>query len=140
EAAPDGIGGDTNALRPFKPGTEAAALLVAIDSNHDTMAMFLLEHGANPNLHGAGRTALHSAVQRALPNVVQALLARGADPNVRIDKPMPFLSRYIQQQTGLDVNAIGATPFWLAASYGDVPIMRMLIAAGADPSISTADH
>src|SRR5437764_491912 len=28
----------------------------------------------------------------------------------------------------------------LAASYGDVPIMRMLIAAGADPSISTADH
>ena len=140
ESAPDGVGGDTNALRPFKPDTDAAALLVAIDSNHEAMAAFLLDHGANPNQHGAGRTALHSAVQRAMPNVVRALLARGADPNPRLEKPMPFLSRFIFQQTGLEVVTTNATPFWLAASYGDVPIMRMLVAGGADPSLTTVDH
>ena len=43
EAAPDGIAGDTNAARSFKPDTEAAALLVAIDSQHEAMATFLLE-------------------------------------------------------------------------------------------------
>ncbi len=87
EAAPDGIAGDTNAGRSFKPDTEAAALLVAIDSQHEAMARFLLDSGANPNHHGAGRTALHSAVQQAMPELVSALLARGADPNARLTRP-----------------------------------------------------
>src|SRR5207244_1937513 len=30
-------------------------------------------------------------------------------------------------------------PFWWAASYGDLPIMRTLIEWGADPWITTAD-
>src|SRR4029453_10460903 len=92
EAAPDGIAGDTNAARAFKPDTEAAAPLVAIDSQHEAMARFLLESGANPNLQGAGRTALHSAVQQAMPELVSALLARGADPNGAVTRPMPLLS------------------------------------------------
>ena len=29
------------------------------------------------------------------------------------------MSRYINQQTGLDITTMGATPFWCAASYGD---------------------
>ena len=71
EAAPDGIAGDTNAARSFKANTEAAALLVAIDSQHEAMATFLLDSGANPNQNGAGRTALHSAVQQAMPGLVR---------------------------------------------------------------------
>ena len=86
EAAPDGIAGDTNTGRSFKPDTEAAALLVAIDSQHEAMARFLLDSGADPNLDGAGRTALHSAVQQAMPELVKALLARGADPNARLTR------------------------------------------------------
>jgi ankyrin repeat protein len=140
EAAPDGIAGDTNTGRSFKADTEAAALLVAIDSQHEAMARFLLDSGANPNLHGAGRTALHSAVQQAMPDLVQALLARGADPNARLTKPMPFLSRLILQAHGLEVSTIGATPFWLAASYGDVRTMRILVAGGADPLARSADN
>src|SRR5262249_45554247 len=70
---------------------------------------------------------------------VEALLVKGADPNVRTTKAMPLLSRFIQQATGLEVNALGATPFWWAASYGDVPIMRTLIDWGASPWINSAD-
>jgi ankyrin repeat protein len=140
DAAPDGIAGDTNSLRSFKPNTEAAALIVAIDSGHEEMAHFLLEHGADPNHHGAGRTALHSAVQQHMPTLVKALLADHADPNARLEKALPLLSRFIGQQTGLEVNTNGATPFWLAASYGDLETMHILIAGGADPSLMTVDH
>jgi ankyrin repeat protein len=140
EAAPDGIAGDTNTNRAFKPDTEAAALLVAIDSQHEAMARFLLDRGANPNLHGAGRTALHSAVQQAMPELVKALLARGADPNARLTRPMPLLSRFILQAHGLEVSTIGATPFWLAASYGDVRTMRILVEGGADPLARSSDN
>ena len=139
EAAPDGIAGDTNAGRSFKPETEAAALLVAIDSQHEAMARFLLDGGANPNLQGAGRTALHSAVQQAMPELVRALLARGADPNAPLTRPMPLLSRFILQAHGLEVSTIGATPFWLAASYLDVRTMRILVEGGANPLAKSAD-
>jgi ankyrin repeat protein len=140
ESAPDGIAGDTNAGRSFKPDTDAAALLVAIDSQHQPIARFLLERGADPNLNGAGRTALHSAVQQAMPEIVKVLLAKGADPNARLTKPMPALSRLILQQHGLEVTTIGATPFWLAASYGDMPVMRILKEGGADPNLTTTDR
>jgi ankyrin repeat protein len=139
ESAPDGIAGDTNAARAFKPDTDAATLLVAIDSHHEAMARFLLERGANPNLNGAGRTALHSAIQQAMPELVKALLARGADPNARLSRPMPALSRLILQQHGLEIVTLGATPFLLAASYGDVATMRILKESGADPNLTTND-
>jgi ankyrin repeat protein len=74
-----------------------------------------------------------------MPNVVRALLEKGADPNARTFKTMPLLSRYIQQQTGLDITPNGATPFWWAASYGDLAAMHMLIEWGADPWINTSD-
>ena len=139
DTAPDGIAGDTNSLRSNKPGTEAAALLVAIDSEQAAMAEFLLDQKADPNHRGAGRTALHSAVQRQMPAVVKALLAHGADPNARLERPMPLLSRLIVQQHGLEVVTTGATPFWLAASYGDVPTMKILVEGGADPRLTTTD-
>lgn len=139
ESAPDGIGGNTNAAARFVEGTEAAALLVAIDSGHAEMARFLLEQGADPNHNGAGRTALHAAVQRAMPDVVSALLERGADPNARMEKPLPFVSRRIFQANGLSPSDIGATPFFLAASFGDLESMRLLLAGGADPIARTND-
>jgi ankyrin repeat protein len=139
ESAPDGIGGDTNARRLYKPNTEAGTLLVAIDSGHPEMAKFLIEHGADVNQHGAGRTPLHSAVQQAMPEVVRLLLAHGADPNVKLERPMPFLARSQNALTGMQVSPIGATPFWLAAHYDDAQIMRILAAAGANPLLATRD-
>jgi ankyrin repeat protein len=139
DTAPDGIGGDTNARRLYKPNTEAGALLVAIDSGHSGMAKFLIEHGADVNQHGAGRAPLHSAVQHAMPEIVKLLLARGADPNARLERPMPFLARSQNALTGMQVSPIGATPFWLAAHYDDANIMRILAAGGANPLLETRD-
>ena len=139
EAAPDGIGGDTNARTLFRAGTQASALLVAIDSGHAAMALFLIEEGADPNHHGAGRTALHAATQQEMPEVVRALLAAGADPNARLTKRTPYLSRYIRLGNGLVPDLVGATPFWLAASYGDLEIMQILVDAGADPVLRSRD-
>jgi uncharacterized protein len=139
DSAPDGIAGDTNARAAFKANTQAGALLVAIDSNHEGMAKFLVEHGADVNQHGAGRTPLHSAVQQRMPDLVKLLLARGSNPNTRLEKALPLLSRYILQAAGLDPSAIGATPFWMAADFGDVPMMHILVEGGANPLLTTLD-
>ena len=139
ESAPDGIGGNTNARTRFVADTDAAALLVAIDSGHAEMALFLLERGADPGHAGAGRTPLHSAVQQALPGVVSALLERGADPNPRLERRLPFVSRRITQANGLTPSTTGSTPFLMAASFGDLESMRILVDGGADPLLTTDD-
>ena len=139
DAAPEGIGGNTNARTRFIAETDAAALLVAIDSLHEEMALFLLERGADPNHAGAGRTALHAAVQHTMPTAVSALLARGADPNARLERRLPFVSRRITQGHGLTPSVIGSTPFFLAASFGDLETMHLLIDTGADPMLPTDD-
>ena len=57
----------------------------------------------------------------------------------RVEKPLPLLSRFIGLLNGLAPTVIGATPFWLAASYGDVQIMRILVDGGADPLLTSND-
>ena len=139
ESAPDGIGGHTNAMARYVPDTDAAALLVAIDSGHADMARFLLERGADANHAGAGRTALHAAVQRKMPDLATALLEHGADPNARLERRLPFVSRRITLNNGLAPSNIGATPFLLAASFGDLKMMQILLNGGADPMRQTDD-
>ena len=139
ESAPDGIGGNTNARTRFVADTDAAALLVAVDSGHAAMALFLLAQGADPGHGGAGRTALHSAVQQAMPDVVSALLEWGADPNPRLERRLPFVSRRITQANGLTPSTTGSTPFLMATSFGDLDSMRILVDGGADPLLTTDD-
>ena len=139
ESAPDGIGGNTNARARFVADTDAAALLVAIDSGHSELARFLLARGADPDHAGAGRTALHAAVQRKMPEVVAALLEHGADPDPRMTRRLPFVSRRITQGHGMSPSNIGATPFFLAASYNDLESMRILVGGGADPTLRADD-
>ena len=140
ESAPDGIGGNTNARSRFVPDTDAAALLVAIDSGHSDLARFLLARGADPGHDGAGRTALHAAVQRKMPEVVAALLDHGADPDPRLTRRLPFVSRRIQQANGMTPSNLGATPFFLAASYNDLESMKILVEGGADSTLRTDDE
>ena len=65
--------------------------------------------------------------------LVKALLTHGANVNARMTKRQPSFA------TGY-ADATGATPFLLAASVDDVEMMRILLAAGADPKISTATN
>jgi len=139
ESAPDGISGNTNARWNLVPDTAASVLLVAIDSDHEEMALMLLRQGADPDLDGAGRTALHSAVQHQMPTLVQALLDSGANPNARLTRSLPVFSRVILIDNGMSVDKLGSTPFLLAAGFGDLQIMDILIDNGADPLLMSDD-
>lgn len=131
-------------------------LLVAILNGHYTLANFLLEKGADPNaVDGKGRAALYAAVDmrnlewstRPAPpekdpmtelDLINALLAHGADPNARLTKKIPLRGQ--PSFDGRWANMIGATPFWRAAQSDDVTVMRLLKEKGADPLLATTDH
>lgn len=129
-------------------------LLVATTRAQVDLALYLLDHGADPNIDAAGLTPLHWAStswegfasnpvygfpdpMSGIPNrqdklrLVKALLAHGANVNARMTKRQPSFA------TGY-ADAVGATPFLLAASVDDVEMMRILLDAGADPKIPTA--
>jgi ankyrin repeat protein len=99
------------------------------------MAGLLLAEGADPDAMDAGYTALHAAVLRGDLTTVEALLARGVDPNRRLEKGTPI--RRTSEDWALRSTQISATPFWLAASFREPAIMRALAAAGADPTLTT---
>jgi len=130
------------------------ALVVGILNKKYTYAKYLLEHGANPNLADVrGRAALYAAIDMrnedysALPahkeddplpslDLIQALLDHGANPNAQLTKNLPGRSGMDAGDTGLGA---GATPLMRAARAGDSPVMRALIAKGADPKLTTKD-
>src|SRR5262249_44737223 len=127
------------------------------------VAIFLLDRGAGPDgdFATAGYTPLHWASGRAesmmsfyypegsgewaamsgIPSregklaLIKALLAHGADVNARLKKNVPrygftrFKSNYV----------MGGTPFLLASVVADVPVMQLLLAAGANPRMYASD-
>ena len=117
--------------------TGASPLVVAAHSGHGATAAVFLEHGADANASGAGYTALHAAVLRGDLPLVKALLARGAKVDAPLERGTPV--RRYSQDYAFSADLIGATPFWLAARYGDVPIMRTLADAGADTRVIMSD-
>jgi ankyrin repeat protein len=128
-------------------------LLVATVRAQVPLALFLLEQGADPNVDDAGFTPLHWAAgswesgeanpvfgftdamsgipdRSAKLQLVKALLAKGANPNARMSqRPPAFAGGYN--------DSVGATPFLLAAATADIEMMRLLLAAGADPLATT---
>ncbi len=109
-------------------------LVVAAHGNHRQLATFLLETGADPNAAGAGYAALHAAVLRGDPQLVATLLRFGADPDAVLERGTP--ARRVSADWRLPHGMIGATPFWVAASFREPAIMRLLAAHGAEPSAS----
>ena len=130
----------------------ATALVIAIINAHYEFAAMLVDAGADPNIVDteAGMGALYAvadmrrlAVGHGRPNpkpvglmsgvdLAKKLLARGADPNIRLKKPI--MQRH--HTAGDSALGQGATPFLRAAKSGDIELMRALVAGGADPKIA----
>jgi uncharacterized protein len=69
--------------------------------------------------------------------LARALLAHGADPNFRLLRGTAVLRDNVELHLRDDL--LGATPFFLAAKYLELEIMRALAAKGADISIPLKD-
>ena len=155
KAADPGVVASVRSRRGNAPASGFTPLLIATVRGKVDLALFLLDHRADPNVADAGFTPLHWASatwengtsnpvygfedpMSGIPDrqekikLVKALLAHGADPNARMKRRPPVGGGYT------DVN--GATPFLLASSVDDVEIMKMLLAAGADPKLTTATN
>jgi ankyrin len=129
-------------------------LLMAITNDHMDVARLLVERGADVNAADFwGRTPLFSAVEirnrdytrgnehgidrAAALEMVTLLLDRGANPNART-KEIPPIRRWVTSLGDLTwINMIGQTPFIRASMSGDITTMRLLLARGADPKITT---
>jgi ankyrin repeat protein len=124
-------------------------------SDHLKIARLLLDAGADVNATDwYGETPLWAAVDvrnlelgrdgndRGVRDeafaLIELLLEAGADPNART-KEYPHERRFILVVVGSVswVDLTGQTPFLRAAAAGDVDVMRLLLAHGADPNIAT---
>ena len=152
------------AAGPQAQAEGATPLLVATVRGHIDLAKRLLELGADPNEATAGYTPLHYAAGRwdgvdaffytnapaewrflrGVPQdrkieLMQALLAHGAEPNARLTREPPRYGFSLIQLSSRG-HTRGATPFFIAAMSADVDVMRFLAANGADPLITASNE
>jgi ankyrin len=133
-------------------------LLMAITNGQLPVARWLVERGAD--VKGAdwyGRTPIWAAVEvrnldlrssasnpadngvdrEAALGLIAALIDKGADVNARV-KEFPPARRYMLPLGSLEwVDITGQTAFTRAAQSADIEAMRLLLAKGADPKITT---
>ena len=128
-----------------------SALVVAVANANWELADYLLDRGADPNLAGAGWNALHQLVRTRRMNtgfgfpgpipsgsvdsidVLKKMLDAGGDVNARMT------TNGMKDGQRNRLNRLGATPFFLAAKVTDTEAMRVLLDAGADATIPSAD-
>jgi ankyrin repeat protein len=123
-------------------GDGATPLIVSIVKHHEDIALFLLEKGADPNVAEPGYTALHCAAVTGQMAVAKALLARGADANAGVTMPLRLSAAFIPYNPDLvagRLSQVGATPYMQAAKAVNVPMMRLLVEAGANPRLVAKD-
>jgi uncharacterized protein len=138
-------------------------LLVATQNRHYQLAAYLLDRGANSRVaNNGGWSPLYLATDNRniesgdypvrTPDMdhlefIKLLLAKGADVNARVcgatSTPAKCTGDSTETRTNFTMQWLfedGATPFLRAAQSGDVTLMKLLLAHGADPKIFTAHN
>ncbi|HTA71032.1 MAG TPA: ankyrin repeat domain-containing protein [Bryobacteraceae bacterium] len=139
------------------------ALLTATQNRHYKLAAYLLDHGANPNIaNNGGWSPLYLATDNRniesgdypvrAPDMdhldyIKLLIDKGANVNARVCGTESSDKKCVGDSTETRNNFTmqwlfedGATPFLRAAQSGDIPLMKLLLAHGADPKIFTAHN
>src|ERR1700722_18659544 len=133
-------------------GDKFSPMVTAITNGHLTMAKYLLDHGADPNLATvSGLTALYATIdvqwapkawfpqpttdqeKVSYLELMKALLDHGANVNAQVGEKLWFRS-FTNDYTWVD--PAGATAFWRAAQSSDVAAMHLLIDYKADPKLA----
>lgn len=129
---------------------------LAIINAHWELAATMLDRGADANgLDARGRPLHVVAFMRRAENrslaawiprrptgkisaldLAKALVAHGAKLNERIESPT-FAPTHMAVAPVQLLSYGGATPLYIAAKFGDVEMLKFLIASGADPKIAT---
>ena len=153
------VGAGANVNQATKYGW--TALLTATQNRHYQVAAYLMEKGAKPNLaNKGGWTPLYLATDNRnieagdypvrKPDMdhldfIKVLLDKGANVNARIcgaeSSEKECKGDTTETRTNFTMQWLyedGATPFLRAAQSGDVELMKLLLAHGADPKIATA--
>jgi uncharacterized protein len=127
-------------------------LLVATQNRYYRLGAYLIDHGADVNLaNQGGWTPLYLATDNRniesgdYPvrkgdmdhlDFIKLLLDKGANVNARMKDSTETRTVFTNQW--LDEN--GATAFLRASQSGDLVLMKLLLAHGADPKIDTVLH
>ena len=139
------------------------ALLTATQNRHYQLGRYLLDHGGDPNIaNKGGWTPLYLATDNRnieagdypvrKPDMdhldyIKLLLDKGANVNTRIcgaqSSDKECKGDTTETRTNFTMQWLyedGATAFVRAAQSGDVALMKLLLAQGADPKIATAHN
>jgi ankyrin repeat protein len=130
-------------------GDKFSPMVTAITNGHLSIAKYLLDHGADPNLATlSGLAALYATIdvqwapkawfpqpstdqeKVSYLELMKALLDHGANVNAEVGEKLWFRS-FTNDYTWVD--PAGATAFWRAAQSSDVAAMRLLVQYKADP-------
>jgi ankyrin repeat protein len=129
-------------------------LVTAIVNGHFALADHLLNKGADPNATGTRWPPLHALIRirnyeesqfpppKTADNdldsleLAKRLLAHGANPSAKADSKTALRNPGDMNYTEFK----GATPFFLAAKAGDIPMMRLLLANKADYTTPIDEH
>ena len=128
----------------------STAMLVAVQNGNYDVANYLVDQGADINkVNVKGWSPLYLAVKHRT-------METGTIPVPNADQALPFVKVLLDHNVNVNVRAkadteirngfratwlleSGATPFLRAALCGDIDVMKMLLAHGADPNINTTD-